>query len=217
MAARHFWWPRITEAIQKKCDNCVPCKMAGKGIKPNIPSTEKKQLPPLSKPNDEMQLDFIGPITEKNRRFYILLSMDRFSKWPAANFCKSTESQTVKFLEQYINLNGIPKTIRTDKATAFTSRSFREFCKNPQIKLIYGTPYIHTPTGLVERGVRTLKEILLTNIKVGENFGRALDMALDVMRKTPHTRLNKSAFELHYGREPNTEISNLLNTDTLKN
>ena len=41
-------------------------------------------------------------------------------------------------------------------------------------------------------------------------------MALDVMRKTPHTRLNKSAFELHYGREPNTEISNLLNTDTLK-
>ena len=68
----------------------------------------------------------------------------------------------------------------------------------------------------MERGVRTLKEILLTNIKAGENFGRALDMALDVMRKSPHTRLNKSAFELHYGREPNTEISNLLNTDTLK-
>ena len=217
MEARHFWWPRITKAIQKKCDNCVPCKMAGKSIKPNIPSTEKNQLPPLSKPNDEIQLDFIGPITEKNRRFYILLSMDRFSKWPAASFCKSTESQTaVKFLEQHINLNGIPKTIRKDKATAFTSRSFREFCKHHQIKLIYGTPYIHTPTGLVERGVRTLKEILLTNIKAGENFGRALDMALDVMRKTPHTRLNKSAFELHYGREPNTEISNLLNTDTLK-
>ena len=41
MAARQFWWPRITQAIQKKCDNCVPCKMAGKNIKPNIPSTEK--------------------------------------------------------------------------------------------------------------------------------------------------------------------------------
>ena len=68
----------------------------------------------------------------------------------------------------------------------------------------------------MERGVRTLKEILLTNIKAGENFGKALDMALDVMRKTPHTRLNKSAFELHYGREPNTEISNLLNIDALK-
>ena len=217
MTGRHFWWPRITEAIQKQCSNCVPCEMAGKSIKPNIQSTEKNQLPPLNKPNEEIQLDFIGPITEKNRRLYFLLSMDRFSKWPAASFCKSAESQTaVEFLEQYVILNGIPKTIGTDKAAAFTSRSCREFCKEHQIKLIYGTQYIHTATGLVERGARTLKEILLTNIKAGENFGNALDIALDGMRKTPHARLKKSAFEIHYGREPNTEISNLLNIDALK-
>ena len=64
----------------------------------------------------------------------------------------------------------MPKTIRTDKATAFTSGLFREFFKNHQIKLIYGTSYIHTPTGLVERGIRTLKEILLTNIKAVDIF-----------------------------------------------
>ena len=122
----------------------------------------------------------------------------------------------VKFLEQYIQLNGIPKTIRTDKATAFTGRLFRDFCKKHYIKLIYGTPYIHTPTGLVEQGVRTLKENLLPNIKAGERLGKALDLSLDVMRKTPHTKL-KSAFELHYGRKPNTEITNLLNSDNLKN
>ena len=91
------------------------------------------------------------------------------------------------------------------------------FCKKHYIKLIYGTPYIHTPTGLVERGVRILKDNLLTNIKAGERFGKALDLSLDVMRKTPHTKLKKSAFELHYGRKPNTEISNLLNLDNLKN
>ena len=217
LAARHFWWPRITEAIQKKCDSCIPCKMSGKSIKPNIPYTEKDNLPPVNNPNEEFQLDFIGPITEKNRRFYILLSIDRLSKWPAASFCKNTDGETaVKIIEQYIQLNGIPKTIRTDKATAFTGRLFRDFCKKHYIKLIYGTPYIHTPTGLVERGVRTLKENLLTNLKAGERFGKALDIALEIMRKTPHTRLKKSAFELHYGRSPNTEVSNLLNLDSLK-
>ena len=83
--------------------------------------------------------------------------------------CKTTDGETAKqFLEQYCNLNGIPKTIRTHKATAFTGRQFRNFCKNKFIKLLYGTPYIHTPTGLVERGVRTLKENLVTNIKAGE-------------------------------------------------
>ena len=195
LAARHFWWPRITEAIQKKCDSCIPCKMSGKSIKSNIPNTEKNNLPPVDNPNEEIQLGFIGPITENNRRFYILLSMDRFSKWPAARLCKYTDGETaVKFVEQYIQLNRIPKTIRTDKATAFTGRLFRDFCKKHYIKLIYGTPYIHTPTSLVERGVRTLKENLLTNIKAGERFGKALVIALEIVRKTPHTRLKKSNY-----------------------
>ena len=169
--------------------------MSGKNIKPNIPSTETNSLPPLNNPNEEIQMDFIGPITENNRRFYTLLSMDRYSKWPAASFCTSTDGETaVKFLEQYIQLNGIPKTIRSDRASAFTGRLFRDFCKKHYIKLIYGTPYIHTPTGLVERGVRTLKENLLTNLQAKDRFGKALDMSLDVMKKTAHTRLKKPRF-----------------------
>ena len=57
LAARHFWWPRRTEAIQKKCESCLPCKMSGKNIKPNIPSTKTNSLPPLNNPNKEIQLD----------------------------------------------------------------------------------------------------------------------------------------------------------------
>ena len=124
--------------------------------------------------------------------------------------------KAVKILEQYNRLNGIPKTIRTDKAAASTERLFRDFCKKHYIKLIYGTPYIYMPTGLVERGVRTLKENLLTNIKAGERFGKALDMSLDVMRETPHTRLKKSAFEIRHSRKQNSGISNLLNLDKIE-
>ena len=173
LSAKQFWWPKLTEAIQRKCDNCIPCKFSGKNIKLNIPKTEQNSLPPLSVPNEEIQLDFVGPISNQNRRFYILLSMDRYSKWPAASLCKTTDGETAtKFLEQYCNLNDIPKTIKTDKATAFTGRRFRNFCRNKFIKIVYGTPYIHTPTGLVEGGVRTLKENLLANIKAGEPFAK---------------------------------------------
>ena len=45
LAARHFWWPKMTDAIPKKCETCIPCKMSGKSLKPNIPSTEKKTYP----------------------------------------------------------------------------------------------------------------------------------------------------------------------------
>ena len=116
---------RLRTPFRKKCDGCNPCKMSGKNIKPDLPSTGKTHY---------RHMDFIGPITEKNQRFYILLSMDRYNKWPASSFWISTDGQTaVRFF-----------------------------------KLIYGTPYIHTPTGSVERGVSLLKEKLLTNIKAGK-------------------------------------------------
>ena len=61
----------------------------------------------------------------------------------------------------------VTQIIRTDKGTAFTGKEIRELCKYPNINLLYGTPYIHTPTGLVERGIRTLKEYLRTNLEEG--------------------------------------------------
>ena len=64
LSAKHFWWPNLTEAIQRKCDSCIPCKLSGKNLKPNIPKMEQISLPPLSAPNEEIQLDFIGPITD---------------------------------------------------------------------------------------------------------------------------------------------------------
>ena len=73
--------------------------MSGKSVKPYITGAEKNSLPSVDSPNEEIQIDFIGPITENHRRFYILLSMDRFSERPAACFCKYTDRETmVKFL-----------------------------------------------------------------------------------------------------------------------
>ena len=60
LAARHFWWPKMTDAIEKKCETCIPCTMSGKRKKQNIPSTEKSSLPPVNSSNEEIQLDFIN-------------------------------------------------------------------------------------------------------------------------------------------------------------
>ena len=209
-AAKPFWWPRITREIQQKCDECIPCKMAGKSIgesiKPQLSMTEINYLPPVEKLNQEIQLNFIGPIRFKHRRFYILLSIDRYSRWPAACICEAPTGRTAKtFLEQYVTLNGLPQTFRTDKGTAFTGKEFRELCKSLNIYLIYGTPYIHTPTGLGERGIRTSKEYLGTNLEGGHNINDALSCSLNVMRTTVHSSIKQTPFERHYGRKPRTK------------
>ena len=217
LASKGFWWPRIIESIQKKCEECVPCRMSGKNIKPDLPLTEKNKLEDLKEPNEEIQLDFIGPMRNKHQKFYILLAIDRYSKWPTASMCRTPDGRTViKFIKQLVMVHGTPKTIRTDKGTAFTSKLFQNYCTSKYIKIKYGTPYLHTATGLVERGVRTLKELMLTNLKDNKSMNESLDLALEVMRMTPHTRLKKSAFELHFGRKPNTEINNLLGNNLNK-
>ena len=65
-AARNFWWPRMIEAIQKKCETCLTGKISGKNNKPNYPNTKTNSLPLLDSLNQEIQLHFIGQITENN-------------------------------------------------------------------------------------------------------------------------------------------------------
>ena len=174
-AALLFWWPKLTKDIQSKCNECNSCKMSGKSIKPQLPMTEIIYLPPAEKPIQEIQLDLFGPLRFKHRRFYILISIDRYSRWPGASIREAPTSRTAKiFLEQYILLNGIPETIRTGKGTAFTGREFRQMCKNLNINLLYGKPYIHTATGLVERGIKTLKDLMRTNLEDSCNLNEAL-------------------------------------------
>ena len=58
-AARPFWWPKLNKGIQRKCNECIPCKMSGKSMKPQIPMTEINCLPLVEKANEKIQLDFI--------------------------------------------------------------------------------------------------------------------------------------------------------------
>ena len=177
--------------------------------------SEINYLPPTDKPNEEIQLEFIGPIRFKQRRYLILITIDRYSRWPAACICEVPNGKTAKtFLEQYLLLNGIPKVIKTDKRTAFTGNEFRSTCKKLNIKLIYGTPYIHTSTGLVERGIKTLKDSMKTNLEDKCTVSEALSRSLNVMRSTIHSSIKETPFERHNGRKPRTELTSYLNIPT---
>ena len=153
-------------------------------------------------------MDFNGLIRFKQRRFFILVSIDRYSRRPAACICETSTGKTAKsFLEQYINLSGKLQSIRTDKGTAFTGKDFRVFSKNIIIKLIYGTSYIHTPTGLVERGIKTLKNYMRAILWDGWTINEALSRSLNVMRTTVLSSIKETPFERHYRRKPRTELT----------
>ena len=56
-------------------------------------------------PNESMQLDFWGPFNCRNEfKNYLLLAVDRFSKWPLVMVCSSNEyDKILKSLKNYQN------------------------------------------------------------------------------------------------------------------
>ena len=87
-------------------------------------------------------------------------------------------------------------------------------CKNLHIKLIYGMLYINTATGVVERGIKTLKDLMRTNLEDKCNLHDALYQSLMVMRTTNYSKTEETSFERHYGRKLRTELTCYLNLST---
>ena len=107
--------------------------------------TESIYLPPNGKTNQEIQFDFNKPIRFKHRRFYILISLDNYTRWPAACICEASTRKTANdFVEQNRYVKRLPQTIRTDEGTAFTAKELRILQISKQIINLPNTVYQHT-------------------------------------------------------------------------
>ena len=116
----------------------------------------------------------------------------------------------INFLTSNFNLYGIPEKTKSDKGGAFISKEYREFCKNRNIEIDYCTPRMHTGNGAVERAVQTLKNLIIANLEDGIGVTGSVIRALWVVRFTIHTGLKIPPFELHHGRKPRTELTNIV-------
>ena len=100
--------------------------------------------------------------------------------------------------------------IKSDKSGAFISKEYREFCKNRNIEIEYCTPRMNTGNGVVKRAIQTLKNLIIANLEDGIGITESVNRALWVKRFTIHTGLKITPFELHHGRKPRTELTNIV-------
>ena len=206
--AQYIWWPHINRHIYFHGINCTQCTQTGKNIKSNVPTTQTSELPALSEPNEELNLDFAGPLDNNwGKNKYILLCIDRFSKFPSAKITSSTSSNTViEFLQDYFNLHWIPSSIRVDHPSCFTSQDFKLFCSSFNIKLIFCTVGDHHSNGLVEKLVHTVKiKLLAMSLEQQKpTLQFAISKIIWNLRSSFQSKIKCSPFEIHFNRKPNT-------------
>ena len=169
-------------------------------------------------------MDFAGPIPYKNntQNNYILVTVDRLSRYPHAERFKNCDTNTaMEYIENYCKVHGIPRSIRCDQAQAFKAKEFDIFCKNKNIKLLLAPAGDHRGTGMVQRLIQTIKRRLAV-LDIDPNWSNTtlanrLGNIIVNIRLISSTTTKISLFEAQFGRKPNTEISNITTKASHKN
>ena len=218
--SKYLWWPHMHKDIVNLAEECRSCTRYGKNAKYIIPKNATKPLPLLTRPGQEVQSDYAGPLEDfKGKKIYLLVAIDRYSKFPSVKITKSTGGKSsIKFLRSYIDIHGIPESVRTDQFSGFKGKSMRKFCSDNNIEQKFCPVGDHRGCGLVERTIQTIKRRLgvmlldenVTSIKL------CLGTILRDLRWSKQKTIKMSPFEAHFGRLPKTEFK-ILSDKFLRN
>ena len=214
-AAKHVWYPYLHRDIVATAQNCKNCREKCKNFKVISGKQHYTTLDAVVEPNEEIQLDFAGPLPDENdTEVYILVVVDRFSRFPYAKVVTNNKADTIiRFMQNQIVNQGVPRAIRCDQAQGFRAKKFLIYCKSNNVKLIFAPVDDHRAMGMVERLMRTLKSRLaiMKIVKSNQPYKLASDVAelIKTLRITPNASTKVTPFEAHYGRKANTPLSNL--------
>ena len=131
--------PHLHRTILIRVENCKQCTEQGKNPKPLIRKSQLDQLPSLQEPDQEIQLDFAGPISDTHKAktdTYIQVAGDRCLQYPSATVHRNGDTPTApNFLKNYCKFYGITHSIRNDQPQVLKAKSFEIFCRNKNNKL----------------------------------------------------------------------------------
>jgi hypothetical protein len=125
---------------------------------------------------------------------------------------KSSEEALEKFKE-YLNYVGRYhrteyKTLRADGGGEFTSKDFKQFCKNNKIHQQFTTPHTPEQNGVAERNWETINNMvrgMIKDAKLDERWcGLATLMAAEIRNQSLTNGLKsaKTPYEMFYGKKP---------------
>ncbi|UYV61066.1 hypothetical protein LAZ67_1003290 [Cordylochernes scorpioides] len=148
-------------------------------------------------------LDFIGPLETAPRGYSSILTIvDLFTKFPILIPTKDQCANTVvrALLERIITTFGVPKTILSDRGSAFMSCVFKGVCKAMGVGAVNTTAWRPQSNGAVERLNRTVIESL-RRCTAGNNWDTTLPMIALAIRTTVLASTGFTPAKLVFGHE----------------
>lgn len=155
-----YYVPNLKEKLGKYVSCCVRCVLAES--KRGKKEGELQTIPKGDTPLATYHIDHLGPMTATSKMYkYLLVVVDGFSKFVWIYSTETTKTcEVLDRLKSHQKIFGNPSRIISDRGTAFTSGSFREFCTDENIEHVLITTGVPRGNGQVERINRIIIPIL---------------------------------------------------------
>ncbi|KAJ8916988.1 hypothetical protein NQ315_012903 [Exocentrus adspersus] len=199
---RLYWFPGVRRYVKKFIAACLPCmynkEPGGK---------QSGYLHPIEKiavPFDTVHIDHLGPfVRSKRKNQYLIVIVDAFTKFVFLKAVASTKTQPLlTFLDSVIENFGVPRRIITDRGSCFTSKLFKKYCEDLNIKHVQNATATPRANGQVERYNRTILSSLSATTDDEERWDLNISKVRWGLNSTTNSATGKTPYELLFGYNP---------------
>lgn len=198
----HYWFPSMRKYVEKYIASCIQCLF-------NRKKSGKKEgyLHPIPKgcnPMRTVHIDHLGPFPKsRNGNLYIIAVVDAFTKFLFMRAVKTTKTKYVlELLRDLFSTYGCPQVLISDQGSAFTAKSFAEFCLQNNVRHIKNAVATPRANGQVERLNRSILSALLTTTLEEENWDGNVKRVQFAINNVVNKTTGKTPSELLFGFRP---------------
>ncbi|CAG2198053.1 unnamed protein product [Mytilus edulis] len=150
MLRSKVWWPNMDKDVEKYVKSCHGCQITSQFSHP-------EPLEPIKLPTGPWQylaIDLLGPLPSGH---FVFVVIDYYSRYYEIDITKDTSSEKmIDSLENMLLRHGLPLSIRSDNGPEFTSKLFKRYLEDIDVKHVRNTPLYPAANGEVERQNRSL-------------------------------------------------------------
>lgn len=209
LAQRYYWFRGMRKYFKQYISCCFEC-ISRKAL-PGKQQGLLNPIPPGRKPFDLVHVDFLGPFVKSGRgKHYICVLVDTLTKFVFVRAYSSPSAKhAVQLFEELRLIYGKPSRIVSDRGTAFTSKTFEQYCRDHGIQHTLTSTQRPQANGLVERMNRVITTMLgcSTTREDQTDWCRMLPEVQAKINNAPSTSTGKSPFELLHGYQSDLDCN----------
>ncbi len=201
------WFPGLDSRVESMVDQCLACKVEGRGTVEPMKSTIMPD-----RPWEFLCMDFFGPLPNGKE---LLVLMDEFSRLPIVEEIKTTASDhVIPVLDSIFSLLGIPVEVKTDNGPPFNGSKFKEFSEYLGFRHRKITPLLPQANGQCESFMKNLGKVIRGAITERREWKGELNKFLRNYRSVPHSTTGIASSVLMFNRNKTSRLPDVGNAGT---